>query len=218
MSKSDKQNLILAHLRASGTCHTLKDLEKTLPGVASINSIQVKEYIQALTDENQLRVEKIGSGNWYWSFGSDEKHERERQLGRVQSEVEKARKSFTDAEVALATETARRQQEADDEGRDNEREALLRQKADLEAQVRGLRRTAAESKDSVSRKGASQLQRELAAFRQQAMQWTDNIYILEEYLRRLAGGDREVVTAVLRECYGEEYVEGEGLRELSECI
>lgn len=218
LSKSDKQNLILAHLRASGTCHTLKDLEKTLPGVASINSIQVKEYIQALTDENKLRVEKIGSGNWYWSFGSDEKHERERHLGRVQSEVEKARKSLTDAEAALATETARRQEEADDEGRDDEREALLRQKADLGAQVRGLRKTAAESRDSVSRKGASQLRRELAAFHQQAMQWTDNIYILEEYLRRLAGGDREVVAAVLRECYGEEYVEGVGLRELNEGI
>jgi DNA-binding IclR family transcriptional regulator len=66
----------------------------------------------------------------------------------------------------------------------------------------------------VSNKGVQQLQAELAEFRQQALQWTDNIYVLEEYLRRLAGGDREVVEAILRECYGAEYVDGEGLREL----
>lgn len=182
--------------------------------MASINSIQVKEYIQALTDENKLRVEKIGSGNWYWSFGSDEKLERERQLGRAKTEVEKARKSCADAEAALAAENTRRQQEADDEGRDREREILLAKRADLEALVSRLRKTASQSEDSVSRKSVPQLHREVAGFRQQAMQWTDNIYILEEYLRRLAGGDREAIDAVLRECYGEEYVEGEGLGEL----
>lgn len=182
--------------------------------MASINSIQVKEYIQALTDENQLRVEKIGSGNWYWSFGSDEKHERQRQLARVQTEVEKARRACANAEAELAAETTRREQEADDDGRDGEREILLGKKADLETQVSQLRRTAAQSEDSVSRKSVQQLRHELAVFRQQAMQWTDNIYVLEEYLRRLAGGDREVVAAVLRECYGDEYVEGEGLLEI----
>lgn len=182
--------------------------------MASINSIQAKEYIQALTDENKLRVEKIGSGNWYWSFGSDEKHEGERQLARVKAEVEKARKSLADAEATLAAETARRLQEGDDDSRDSERKILLDWKADLAAQVARLRQVAAQSEDSVSRKSVDQLRRELAAFRQQAMQWTDNLYVLEEYLRRLAGGDRDAVAAVLRECYGDEYVEGEGLREL----
>lgn len=182
--------------------------------MASINGIQVKEYIQALADENKLRVEKIGSGNWYWSFGSDEKHERDRQLVRVKTEVEKARKSCTDAEAALAAETTRRQQEVDDAGRDHERETLLGRKADLEAEVNRHRSAAAQSDDSVSRKGVQQLRRELAGHQQQALQWTDNIYVLEEYLRKLAGGDREIVAAVLRECYGDEYVDGEGLREL----
>ncbi|KAJ6187384.1 hypothetical protein N7519_002292 [Penicillium mononematosum] len=102
LTKSAKQDLILTHLRTTGTCHTLKDLEKTLPSVASINGIQVKEYIQALTDEGLLRVEKIGSGNWYWSFSSDEKHALEHQLARVTTEVEKVRKSYADAEAALA--------------------------------------------------------------------------------------------------------------------
>lgn len=220
MSKSAKQDLILAHLRATGTCHTLKDLEKTLPAVASINGIQVKEYIQTLTDENKLHVEKIGSGNWYWSFGSDEKAERERQLDRVKTEVEKARKSCADAEAALAAETKQRQQDEADEMNQNqepEREDLLSQRVTLQAEVTQLRtaeaQVAGHSPDTLASKGVWQLQTDLAGFRQQTEQWTDNIYVLEAYLRKLAGGDRELVDAVLRECYGDEYVDG-GLREL----
>jgi hypothetical protein len=214
LSKSAKQDLILTHLRGTGTCHTLKDLEKMLPSVASINGIQVKEYIQALTDEGKLRVEKIGSGNWYWSFSSDEKHDQERQLARVSSEVEKVRKSCAVAEAALAAETLRRGEDNDEV---HERKILMAKKAELQATINRVRMTEAQLTgplDSLNNKGVKQLQDELAGFRQQALQWTDNIYILEEYLRKLAGGDRELVEGVLRECYGDEYVEGEGLCDL----
>ncbi|KAJ6007807.1 GAJ protein [Penicillium herquei] len=258
LSKSDKQALIVTHLQATGTCHTLKDLEKTLPSVASINSIQVKEYLQALTDENQIRVEKIGSGNWYWSFGSDEKVERERQLARVLTEVEKARKSYTEMGAALAAESTKRKQDEDQaslgfmalpipptatttsdstnsttnpdttyaaptqmetgvlhssSGSVSEiRQNLMDVRADLEAEVHRLR-VEETGGTSVRQKSVLQLRRELAGFRQQSLQWTDNLYVLEQHLRELAGGDKEIVSAVLHECYGDEYVDG-GLREL----
>ncbi|KAJ5834682.1 Meiotic nuclear division protein 1 [Penicillium robsamsonii] len=207
LTKSAKQDLILTHLRATGTCHTLKDLEKTLPSVASINGIQVKEYIQALTDEGQLQVEKIGSGNWYWSFNSDEKHERERQLARVTMEVEKVRKSCANTEAALA-ETMRRQEIDEDE-----REFLMTKKAELQVAIDRVRTTEAQLGPLSLSKGVKQVQEESAGFQQQALQWTDNIYILEGYLRKLAGGDRQITEGVLRECYGDEYVDG-GLDEL----
>ncbi|KAJ5583025.1 hypothetical protein N7535_001645 [Penicillium sp. DV-2018c] len=214
LSKAAKQDLILAHLRGTGTCHTLKDLEKMLPSVASINGIQVKEYIQALTDDGKLRVEKIGSGNWYWSFSSDEKHDQESRLARVSTELEKVRKSCADAEAALAAETLRRGEDNDEA---HEREILMVKRAELQARVDRVRLTEAQlsgPRNSLNNKGVQQLQDEIAGFRQQALQWTDNIYILEEYLRKLAGGDRELVEGVLRECCGDEYVEGEGLRDL----
>ncbi|KOS40120.1 hypothetical protein ACN38_g9027 [Penicillium nordicum] len=204
LTKSEKQDLILTHLRATGTCHTLKDLEKTLPSVASINGIQVKEYIQALTDEGQLRVEKIGSGNWYWSFSSDEKHTQERHLDRVTMEVERIRKSYADAEAALATETMHRAEEPDEE---HERDSLMAKKAQLQKEIDRVRTTEAQLSgplNSLSNKGVKQIQEELVGFRQQALQWTDNIYILEEYLRKLASGDRQIIESILRECYGDD--------------
>lgn len=214
LSKANKLALIVTHLQTTGTCYTLKELEKTLPAVASINSIQVKEYIQALIDEDQIRVDKIGSGNWYWSFGSDEKVERERQLARVYTEVEKAKKSCTEWEAALTAETARRD-ESDEEnevGIDT-RQSLQVTKAELAAEVHRLRVAETGLGDSECKKGVLMLQRELAGFRQQALQWTDNLCILEQYLRELAGGDPQMVAALLHECYGDEYVDG-GLREL----
>ncbi|KAJ5759057.1 Meiotic nuclear division protein 1 [Penicillium odoratum] len=219
LSKDEKLALIVTHLQTRGTCYTFKELEKSLPGVASINSIQVKEYIQALTDENRIRVEKIGSGNWYWSFKSDEQVERERQLVRVQTEVEKAKKSCAEWEAALAAETKRRQDDSEESesenanGGINMRQKLLATKAELTTEVHRLRVAESGLGDSLCRKAVSTLKKELAGFRQQTFQWTDNLYVLEQHLRELAGGDREIVAAVLHECYGDEYVDG-GLREL----
>ena len=41
----------------------IKDLEKALPMIASINGMQVKDYLTAMTNENSIRMEKIGGGN-----------------------------------------------------------------------------------------------------------------------------------------------------------
>lgn len=217
LSPAAKQALILSHIRSTRTCHTLKDLEKSLPSaVPSVNAMQVKEHIQALTDEGKLRVEKIGSGNWYWCFASEERREREKIRAGLEREVERAVKVCRELEGAVekAREEAAKAAGDDKEAEEAEREELLKRKAELGAEVRKLR---AEEEALAGADGAGGLKRkteEIQAYRRDASLWTDNIYILEEYLGRLAGGDRELVDAVRRECYGEEYVEGEGLREL----
>jgi len=50
--------------------------------------MQVKDYLTALVDENKLRVEKIGSGNWYWCFKGDEKRKKENEVLGWRKEVE----------------------------------------------------------------------------------------------------------------------------------
>lgn len=44
--------------------------------------MQAKDALQALVDDSLLRVEKIGSGNWYWAFVGDE---RKRLVGMMKS-------------------------------------------------------------------------------------------------------------------------------------
>lgn len=97
----------------TAVAHSIKDLEKTLPQVASISSMQVKDYLQALQDDNKIRVEKIGSGNWYWSFPSDEKKAKEAALARAQEEYDKA--NATAAELQAKVDEAGAARGEDDE-------------------------------------------------------------------------------------------------------
>lgn len=201
-----KQNLILKYLQESGTAHTIKELEKSLPSIASINGMQVKDYLQALSDENKIHVEKIGSGNWYWSFLSEERHAREVTLQSLKAEKAKIEATVQGLEDDMNAAHEIR-------GQDNEREALVERNIVLEAEITELKSELEGYKDGdpaeVDRK-----RKEAERLKSAAEKWTDNILILEGYLKKLTGGDAEAVEGIKRSVYGDEYVEGEGLREL----
>lgn len=84
-----------------------------LPSVASINSIQVKEFLQALSDDNHIRVEKIGSGNWYWSFPSDTKKARDSALEKAREEFDKASKAVAELQAKVDDAGAARTEDED---------------------------------------------------------------------------------------------------------
>lgn len=108
-----KQTTILAWFHKTAVAHNIKDLEKALPHVASINGMQVKDYLQVLQDDNKIRVEKIGSGNWYWSFPSDDKKAKEAAHEKAQGEFNKINAMVTELQAKVDEVGAAR---ADDEG------------------------------------------------------------------------------------------------------
>ncbi|KAI5307219.1 ph-response sensor protein [Ascosphaera pollenicola] len=209
-----KQRLVLNYLRNSRTCHTLKDLEKTLPSAASINGMQVKDYINALHDENCIHVEKIGSGNWYWAWANEEKNELVKVKNTLVAEKARIDASIQECEanrVALAAELGvdiGPEEEA-------ERKDLFIQRAALEAEITALKTEEQGRLDGNIGGGIGQKEDNIRRWKAETEMWTDNIYILEEYLNKLAGGDREVMDSVKRECYGDDFIEDEGLRELT---
>ncbi|KAK6354469.1 hypothetical protein TWF730_008869 [Orbilia blumenaviensis] len=69
------------------TAHSIKDLEKSLPIVTGVSGMQVKDYLTALVDDDKIRVEKIGSGNWYWCFKGDEKKQKENEVKGWEKEI-----------------------------------------------------------------------------------------------------------------------------------
>lgn len=64
----------------------------------------VKDFLTALSDEGLIRVEKIGSGNWYWSFKGDEKKQKGRVLEGLEKELVKLGKAIKDVKTALVKE------------------------------------------------------------------------------------------------------------------
>ena len=74
--------------------------------------MQVKDYLQALSDDNKIRVEKIGSGNWYWSFPADETKAKDAALKKAQDEFDKATAAVAELQAKVDDAGAAR---ADDE-------------------------------------------------------------------------------------------------------
>jgi len=208
-----KQAKILEWFRESMGVYTIKELEKLLPSVGSINAIQVKEYIQALSDENLIRVEKIGSGNWYWSFTSDTKKLKENTINKLKEEESKLLASIADAEKELGEETAKRAEDEEMlEGGGMDRNSLVEAHAALSKELEALDRELAlysnnDPTDILTKMEHTKL------LKASAVRWTDNIEGLESYIRSIAG-DRAAVADMMQAACGDEYVPGEGLKEM----
>ena len=168
--------------------------------------MQVKDYLQALSDEGKIRVEKIGSGNWYWSFLSEGKADRDNILNGLMAEKEK---------VDVAAESLKTQVEAANttRGADEERDGIVKINVDLEEELTLLRKELETYKDGDPRE-VERRKKEVEGFKAKAERWTDNIGILEGRLKEMIGGNEEHFAVVQRELYGNEYIEGEGLKEL----
>ena len=168
--------------------------------------MQVKDFLQALSDEGQIRVEKIGSGNWYWSFASEAKKERTDTMAKLREEKEKVDASLSELDGKVKEASALR-------GQDPGREGLVERRLGLEREVEGLRGELEGYRDGDP--GEVERRRtEIGAYRIKAERWTDNIQVLESQMLSSMGGDREKLDGMKREVYGDEYVEEEGLREL----
>lgn len=172
--------------------------------------MHVKDYLQALSDEGRIRVEKIGSGNWYWSFAGDEKKNKADVLGKLREEKSKVEARVGELRGRLE-EAGTARGKVREEGK--ERDGLMEKGEALRGEVEALRTELMgySENDPVE---VETRRVEVVAFKDAAARWTDNIYVLEGYLGRLTGGDREALEQIRAMYYGSEYVEGEGLRGL----
>jgi hypothetical protein len=193
--------------------YSLRELEKLLPSVGSINGMQVKDYVQTLLDESQIRVEKIGSGNWYWSFKSDAKKSKENMLNKLKDEECKLTTSIANIERTIEEETAERKE--DDgmlEGSGIDRKGLMTAHEALTKETEVLDRELALYSDNDPTEMLRKVE-ETKELKRSAMAWTDNIESLECYIIGLLG-DRTAVAQLMQTACGSEYIIGEGLKDL----
>jgi hypothetical protein len=114
---SVKRAQMVVWIQRSGVAHALKDLEKALPSVGSISGLQVKQYVKAMLDENNLIVERIGTVNWYWSFPGADLARRQRACKNAREQRDQSIKTVEQMEIRLQSERAKR---VDDQGHEKE--------------------------------------------------------------------------------------------------
>ncbi|KAK3670072.1 hypothetical protein LTR78_010012 [Recurvomyces mirabilis] len=201
---------LVAYFQKSRVAHSIKDLEKALPSVASINGVQVKEYLQSLQDENKINVEKIGSGNWYWSFTSQDQKVRQKALDEAQAAYEKAKTVNSELNSKLAEAAEQRASEEDmldDAG--ESREDVIATKAVLEKEVQALKKQLTAYSDS----DPTELERkrgELIEHKDKANVLCDEVYSMEGWFTN-AGLDREALAVLRMKIYGDQFDAEEGV-------
>jgi vacuolar-type H+-ATPase subunit I/STV1 len=170
--------------------------------------------VQGLQDESKIRAEKIGSGNWYWAFVSDDKIARQKALDVAQSDYDKALATDNELKSKLAEAEAQRREDDEmlNEGGET-REELLSMKKSLEAETEALRRELATYSDNDPTE-LEQKVKDAAAWKVATEEFTDDIYSMEGWLKDQMGGG-EALDAMLQETYDKEYdEENRGLKEL----
>lgn len=176
--------------------------------------MHVKDHLQALVDDGHVRVEKIGTGNWYWAFASEAAHRRRTVLetlrvekAAVEAGLEELRDKIADATASVCGG------EGEGEGQGDDRADLLARTAGLDADLTGLR-AELEGYQDRDPDALERVRVEMGRFKAETERWTDNIGVLEGRVKELMGGDRERLEMWQREVYGGEFVEGVGLAEL----
>ena len=123
--------------------------------------------------------------------------------------MEAVTKAVNDLKEKVATANADKAKGEDEE----ERELLMTRQGALAEELKILKKELA----SCGKADPGEVERkvrEVNGFKIEAERWTDNLMLVESYLNKLIGGDKEGMDGLRRECYGTEYVEGEGLAEL----
>ncbi|KAF2212857.1 hypothetical protein CERZMDRAFT_84467 [Cercospora zeae-maydis SCOH1-5] len=218
---AQKLNTIQSWFRKSRSVWSIKELEKQLPSVSSINGMQVKDYVQTLHDDNKISCEKIGSGNWYWAFQSQRAKTTQDKLAAAHAEYEKIAATVEDFKRRLDVRAAEIQEEMDaaaasaaaaaaaaaDEqeggkGATESRETLQSRSGQLEKEVCGMKQEL-EAYSGEDPTALQKMQEGVCGDYAMAEMFTEDIYSMESWFKKQ--GAEELVGTFPETVYGEEW-------------
>ncbi|KAJ0412905.1 hypothetical protein ATCC90586_002535 [Pythium insidiosum] len=127
----EKRERILKIYHESKEVYNLKEIEK-LGAKAGVVLQTVKDVNQALVDDALVDFDKIGSGNYFWSFPSKLSQQRKRKLSELQQRHAAARERLDNVNQSIETQKAMRS-ESDD------RVTKLQRLAELQVTVKDLK-------------------------------------------------------------------------------
>ncbi|KAK8861712.1 hypothetical protein IAR55_002535 [Kwoniella newhampshirensis] len=179
LSMEEKKTKMLEIFHESAEFYSLKELEKIAPMVQS-----VKEVVDDLVGDGLVNMDKIGTGNYFWSLPSAAGATKHVILSKATRELESVNVKINETTAAL--------KEAE-KGREDtpERRNLL---SDLE----GLNQTAQDLKAELAAFGAAdpvRYERKKEAIKvckDAAVRWTDNTLILLQYASGLGAEDAQI--------------------------
>ncbi|KAL4158028.1 hypothetical protein PRNP1_003808 [Phytophthora ramorum] len=178
VSLQEKRERILRIYHESKEVFNLKEVEK-LGSKAGVVLQTVKDVNQALVDDVLVDCDKIGSGNYFWSFPSKLSQTRRRKL----SELEQHHQTVQDKLVKVK-QNVEKQKGLRPES--EERAQKLRRLEEQKAKVQVLRTKVqhlAENDPEI----LEQLERKVRMAKEGSDRWTDNVYTLKSWVVKKRG-------------------------------
>ncbi|DAZ93683.1 TPA: hypothetical protein N0F65_008191, partial [Lagenidium giganteum] len=185
----EKRERILKIYHENKEVYNIKEIEK-IGSKAGVVLQTIKDVNQALVDDALVDFDKIGSGNYFWSFPSKVSQQRKRKLEDLQG-----RKATLEGKLkhVKATIDAQKNQRTESE----ERVEKLKRMNELQSNVNDMKtriQHLAENDPEVLEK----LDKQVKTAKEGADRWTDNIFTLRSWIVQKRGcANAEVRRAVL---------------------
>lgn len=176
VSAGEKTKRALEFFMETQTVWSLKELESKLSKEKGIVSMTVKDLIQSLVDDNLIDKDKIGSGNYFWSFPSKTITARQNRIDLFKSQVTANKKTLEDMKERKRKNMIGREQTDDRVKKLARLEELRATKRDLTEKLNKYASTDPER--------IKQLESGIEVCKVAANRWTENVMTLMSYFKQ----------------------------------
>ncbi|KAG6594106.1 putative meiotic nuclear division protein [Phytophthora cinnamomi] len=184
VSLQEKRERILRIYHESKEVFNLKEVEK-LGSKAGVVLQTVKDVNQALVDDALVDCDKIGSGNYFWSFPSKLSQSRKRKLSELEQRRQTVQGKLANVQQSIEEQKAQRLES-------EERVQKLRRLEEQKAKVQALR-TKVQHLAEIDPVILDELERKVRVAKEGSDRWTDNVYTLKSWVVKKRGVEgREV--------------------------
>ena len=186
-SVADKREIILQIFHDEKKPFLLKDIEK----IASKKGVvlqSVHEILNSLVDDDLVKMDKIGTTNWYWSFPSEHVTKLEQNGNQCDEALKQLAKELKQLDEDIENEKSKnKENDAESSAQDRKNAEMALQAAKDEnakvlKELAKLQESNPELQESVA-KGVDTMR--LAADR-----WTDNLFLVKSWVDKKMG-DKE---------------------------
>ena len=166
----EKRQLLLSLFKETEEVYTLKELETTASNLKGLAKNVIKETVTFLVDDGQIESGKIGTQVYFWLFKAKATQDKQVELAELDEKIASRQKYLTELEDKLIKINK-------DDYKDTEEEQKQLDKTNEKLKVIEAKIQAA-SKEGETDKLVNE-----------ANQWTDNIYLIQSYVKNKLNQD-----------------------------
>ena len=177
-TKDDKKRMLLKVYHQRKEPFSSKEI--VLAGkLAGLNDKLVPDINAMLMDDGYVQTDKIGSGNYFWSFPGAQGAAAKKQVEEAQASLEAAKARLAAAKDAEARSKAGREETGDRAAKLKRLEELVLRRRGLEERLEAMK---ANDPEELAR-----INRAADEMKQHAIRWTENLFAIKSFLVQKKG-------------------------------